>query len=180
MILWHQYSDLPPVRAFHSGGYRHEPDWYRHVQFPVEQQRGLDVEEDWWSPGEFTFDLGLGSIRTLAFTSETLYRLDVLDLVKQEKSRRDTVRQAAPSADSLAGELWCAAERFLAERGTGQTVIAGYPWFADWGRDTFISLPGLCLVTGRLDVTWQVIAAFAAHISEGMVPNRFPERFRTT
>jgi predicted glycogen debranching enzyme len=176
MVLWHQYSDLPPVRAFHSGEYRHEPDWYRHVQFPVEQQRGLDAEEDWWSPGEFTFDLGLGSIRTLAFTSETLYRLDVLDLVKQEKSRRDTVMQAAPTADSLASELWCAAERFLAERGTGQTVIAGYPWFTDWGRDTFISLPGLCLVTGRLDVAWQVIAAFAAHISEGMVPNRFPDK----
>jgi predicted glycogen debranching enzyme len=175
MVLWHQYSDLPPVRAFHSGGYRHEPDWYRHIQFPVEQQRGLDAEEDWWSPGEFTFDLGLGSSRALAFTSETLYRLDVLDLVKQEKSRRDTLRQAAPTADFLAGELWCAAERFLAERGTGQTVIAGYPWFTDWGRDTFISLPGLCLVTGRLDVAWQVIAAFAAHISEGMVPNRFPD-----
>ncbi|TKB73109.1 MAG: glycogen debranching protein [Nitrospira sp.] len=175
MVQWHPYFDLPPVRAFHSGAYRHEPNWYRRVQFPVERQRGLDAEEDWWSPGEFTFNLDAGSIRTLAFTSETLYRLDVLDLVKHEKSRRDTAREAAPTDDSLAGDLWCAAERFLAERGTGQTIIAGYPWFTDWGRDTFISLPGLCLVTGRMDVAWQVIAAFAAHISEGMVPNRFPD-----
>ncbi|HJS66365.1 MAG TPA: amylo-alpha-1,6-glucosidase [Nitrospiraceae bacterium] len=176
MVAWHGYSDLPHVRAFHSGGYRHEPDWYRHLQFPIERQRGLDAEEDWWSPGEFTLDLESGSTKTLAFTSETIDRLDVAALVKQEKSRRDTIRQAAPVADSLAGELWRAAEMYISERGTQHTVIAGYPWFADWGRDTCISLPGLCLVTGRLDVAWQVIAFFSAHVSEGMVPNRFPDR----
>jgi len=175
MVVWHLYSDLPPVRAFHSGGYCHEPNWYRHIQLPVEQQRGLDAEEDWWSPGEFTFDLESGSTTALALTSETIDRLDVVALAKREKSRRDTARQAAPAADSLARALWCAAEMYLSERGTQQTVIAGYPWFADWGRDTFISLPGLCLVTGRLDVAWQVIASFAAHVSEGMVPNRFPD-----
>jgi predicted glycogen debranching enzyme len=64
---------------------------------------------------------------------------------------------------------------YLSVRGAQHTVIAGYPWFTDWGRDTFISLPGLCLVTGRLDVAWQVIASFAEHVSEGMVPNRFPD-----
>jgi predicted glycogen debranching enzyme len=175
MVVWHLYSDLPPVRAFHSGGYRHEPNWYRHVQFPIEQQRGLDGEEDWWSPGEFTFDLQSGSTRTLALTSEAIDRLDVVALLKREKSRRDTARQAAPAANSLVGELWRATEVYLSERGTQQTVIAGYPWFTDWGRDTFISLPGLCLVTGRLDVAWQVIAPFASYVSEGMVPNRFPD-----
>jgi predicted glycogen debranching enzyme len=175
MVIWHGYADLPPVRAFHSGAYRHEPIWYRHVQFPVEQQRGLDAEEDWWSPGEFTFELESGSTRTLALTSETIDQLDVVPLAKHEKSRRDILRQAAPADDSLAGELWCAADRYLSERGAGHTVIAGYPWFTDWGRDTFISLSGLCLVTGRLDVAWQVIGSFAAHVSEGMVPNRFPD-----
>ena len=174
-VLWHCYSDLPPVRAFYSGGYRHEPSWYRHIQFPVEQQRGLDAEEDWWSPGEFTFDLEFQSTKTLALTSETIDRLDVVALAKREKSRRDTVRQAVQADDSLVGELWCAAEMFLSERRQNQTVIAGYPWFTDWGRDTFISLPGLCLVTGRLDVAWQIIASFATHVSEGMVPNRFPD-----
>lgn len=175
MVLWQPYSDLPPVRTFHSGGYRHEPDWYRHIQFPIERQRGLDAEEDWWSPGEFTFDLESGSAKTLALTSETIDRLDVAALAKQEKSRRDTVRQAAPVADSLAGELWRAADMYISERGMQHTVIAGYPWFTDWGRDTFISLSGLCLVTGRLDIAWQVIASFAALVSEGMVPNRFPD-----
>ncbi len=175
MVAWQPYPDVPAVRAFHSGSYRHEPNWYRHIQFPVEQQRGLDSEEDWWSPGEFTFDLGSSSTRTLVFTSESIDRLDVAALVSREKSRRDTIRKAAPSRDTLVQALWCAAEQFLSERGTQQTVIAGYPWFADWGRDTFISLPGLCLVTGRLDIAWQVIASFATHVSEGMVPNRFPD-----
>ena len=92
-----------------------------------------------------------------------------------EKSRRNTVRQAAPANDSLAGALWCAAEAYLSVRGTQHTVIAGYPWFTDWGRDACISLPGLCLVTGRMGVAWEVIASFAAHVSEGMVPNRFPD-----
>ncbi len=174
-VLWHPYSDLPPVRAFHSGGYRHESQWYRQIQFPVEQQRGLDAQEDWWSPGEFTFDLESRSISRLALTSEAIDQLDIAALVKREKIRRDTVRQTASAADSLAGDLQRAAEVYLSRRGDRQTVIAGYPWFTDWGRDTFISLPGLCLVTGRLDVAWQIIASFSAHLSEGMVPNRFPD-----
>jgi predicted glycogen debranching enzyme len=163
------------VRAFHAGEYRHEPQWYRHIQLPVERERGLDAEEDWWSPGEFTFHIESESTQTLALTSEAIDRLEVVALAKGEKSRRDTVRQAAPVADILAGELWRASEMYLSERGPRHTVIAGYPWFTDWGRDTFISLPGLCLVTGRLEVAWQVIAAFAAHVSDGMVPNRFPD-----
>lgn len=174
-VAWQPYPDVPPVRAFHSGSYRHESNWYRHIQFPVEQQRGLDAEEDWWSPGEFTFDFESSSTRTLVFTSETIDRLDVADLAKREKFRRDTLRQAAPADDSLAGQLWCATDVYLSERGIQHTVIAGYPWFTDWGRDTFISLPGLCLVTGRLDVAWQVIESFSTHVSEGMMPNRFPD-----
>ena len=178
MVLWHPYSDLPPVRAFHLGEYRHEPQWFRHIQLPIERQRGLDAEEDWWSPGEFTFDLEAESTQTLALTSEAIDRLDTVALVTREKSRRDTVRQAAqaaPATDVLAGELWRASEMYFSERGPRHTVIAGYPWFTDWGRDTFISLPGLCLVTGQLEVAWQIIAAFAAHVSDGMVPNRFPD-----
>jgi len=175
MVAWQPYSDVLPVRAFHPGSYRHEPNWYRHIQFPVEQQRGLDSEEDWWSPGEFTFDLASGATKTLALTSEIIDRLDIAALARREKSRRDIILKAAPARDPLAQALWCAADGYLSERGRQHTVIAGYPWFTDWGRDTFISLPGLYLVTGRLDLAWQVITAFAAHVSEGMVPNRFPD-----
>ncbi len=175
LVLWQPYSDLPAVRAFHSGGYRHDPEWYRQIQFPVEQQRGLDHAEDWWSPGEFTFHLAAGTAQTLALTSESIDRLDIAATITREQQRREQRAEGIPAADSLAGALWRAAEVYLSERGEQQTVIAGYPWFTDWGRDTCISLPGLCLATGRLDVAWQVIASFTSHVSEGMVPNRFPE-----
>lgn len=175
LVSWQPYHDLPAVQTFHSGGYRHEPQWFRQVQFPVEQQRGLDHAEDWWSPGEFTYALRTGELGNLAFTSESVSQLDIGAFVAEEEQRRANLDHAAPTGDPLTHRLWLAAERYLSERGSRQTVVAGYPWFTDWGRDTFISLPGLCLATGRHEIAWQVIESFAAHVSEGMVPNRFPD-----
>ncbi|MEQ1794673.1 MAG: amylo-alpha-1,6-glucosidase [Nitrospira sp.] len=174
-VTWQPYPDLPPVRAFHAGDYHHAPEWYRQIEFPLEQARGLDHVEDWWSPGEFTFDLTSRSAQTLALTCEPIDRLNVPALVTRERARREHLTPSVPLADPLAGSLWHATDAYLSERGDRQTVIAGYPWFTDWGRDTFISLPGLCLVTGRFEVAWQIIAAFAAHVSDGMIPNRFPD-----
>ena len=173
-VAWQPYADLPPVRAFHSGDYRHAPEWYRHIEFPVEHQRGLDHAEDWWSPGEFTITLVSGAPQALALTSEHVEHVDLPVLIKRELNRRTHLTQAAPAADALVHALWRATDAYVSEKGSRQTVIAGYPWFTDWGRDTFISLPGLCLVTGRLEIARQIIAAFAAHLSDGMIPNRFP------
>jgi predicted glycogen debranching enzyme len=174
-VSWQPYPDVPAVRAIHAGEYRHEPEWFRQIQLPVEQQRGLDGEEDWWSPGEFRFEIDSGEERTLVLTSEAIDTLDAAMLIKHEEARRYQQVQTAPSRDSLAGLLWRATESYLSERDAGQTVVAGYPWFTDWGRDTFIALPGLCLVTGRYDTAWRIIESFSAHVSEGMVPNRFPD-----
>lgn len=174
-VAWHPYNDLPTVQAFHNGGYRHEPHWFRQVEFAVEQQRGLDHSEDWWSPGELTYQLKAGLEATLVLTTEPVEQPDVAALARTEQARRTRSQETAPAGDPLAHRLWRAAEMYLSERGSQQTVIAGYPWFTDWGRDTFISLPGLCLATGRHGVAWQVIESFAAHVSEGMVPNRFPD-----
>lgn len=174
-VTWHPYHDLPVVSACYTGMYGHEPRWFQQVQFIVEQQRGLDYAEDWWSPGEFTYQLNAGEDATLVFTTESTEALDVAALINVEQERRVRLQGASPSRDPLTHQLWCAAEHYLSQRGKRQTVIAGYPWFSDWGRDTFISLPGLCLVTGRMDVAWQVIESFSAHVSEGMVPNRFPD-----
>jgi len=105
-VAWRLYTDLPPIQAFHAGDYRHGPEWYRQVEFPVEQQRGLFHREDWWSPEEFTFSLTPGSTATLTFTSEAFNRLDVPSLTKREQARRIQLTQAASSADPLAGALW--------------------------------------------------------------------------
>lgn len=175
VVMWQPYHNLPIIRAFHTGGYRHEPHWFRQVQFPLEQQRGLDATEDWWSPGEFTCRLTFDESFDLAFTSEPINQLNIGILVSAERKRRERLSQSVPADDPLARQLWRAAECYISQRGTGQTVIAGYPWFLDWGRDTFISLPGLCLVTGRFELAWQIIQLFSAYVSEGMVPNRFPD-----
>lgn len=174
-VIWQPYADLPPVRAFHSGDYRHAPEWYRHVEFPAEQQRGLDHTEDWWSPGEFTITLVSGAPHALALTSEQVEQVDLPVLTTRELNRRTRLTKEAPTTDALVRSLWQATDAYLSERGGRRTVLAGYPWFTDWGRDTFISLPGLCLVTGRLDIAWQIIATFSAHLSAGMIPNRFTE-----
>jgi glycogen debranching enzyme len=76
-------------------------------------------------------------------------RLDATALAKREATRRERFNRTSRAIDPLAGALQRAAEAYFSERGAGQTVIAGYPWFTDWGRDTFNSLPGLCLVTGQ-------------------------------
>ncbi len=174
-VTWWPYHSLPSVRAFHTGAYHHAPDWYRHLEFPIEQQRGLDFQEDWWSPGEFCFELKRGKSHTLVFSSEPIETLSVTALISSERSRRRSVPMSGRTVNRLAETLRLASGTFIVQRGSRQTVIAGYPWFTDWGRDTFISLPGLCLVTGRHKEAWHIIESFAAHISEGMIPNRFPD-----
>ena len=172
-VTWHPYEGLPQVHAWHNGRYGHTPDWYRDVQYPVERERGLDHAEDWWSPGEWLFTLTPGKAVELLFTTETLSSVDVAQLMAQERRRRDAMLESVPVNDRLTRRLWTATGAYLALRGNRQTVIAGYPWFTNWGRDTFVALPGLCLVTGRYEIARQVIEAYASQLSEGMVPNRF-------
>src|SRR6185312_10196107 len=96
-------------------------------------------------------------------------------LLSRSRAGEQTRRGQFPS------RLHCAASAYVVQResrtaAAGKTIIAGYPWFADWGRDTFISLRGLCLATGRLEVARDILLAWAGAVSEGMLPNRFPDR----
>ncbi len=174
-VIWQPYEGLPSVRALHNGQYHHRPDWYRQIHYQVERERGLDSVEDWWSPGECLFTLTPGTTAELLFTTEAAPTESMTQLWDAERRRRDNVAAAAPIDDELTRRLWVASAAYLVQRSARQTVIAGYPWFADWGRDTFVALPGLCLVTGRYEVARQVIEAFASYVSQGMVPNRFPD-----
>ena len=174
-VMWSPYEGMPGVRAFHNGQYHHGPDWYRHVSYRVERERGLDHVEDWWSPGACVFTLTPGTAAELVFTSETLPSYDVTQAIEAERLRRREARQSIPTHDGLTRRLSAATGAYLVQRGARQTVVAGYPWFADWGRDTFVALPGLCLVSGRYQVARQVIEAFASYVSQGMLPNRFPD-----
>ena len=175
-VTWQMYPDVPSIRAFHSGEYRHGPQWYRRVRLPIEQQRGLDYQEDWWSPGTFTLQLNSDSVQAMAFTSEQVTRVHVDALLRRERTRRAQLVRGTGSMDLLVGSLWRAAHVYASERQNQHTILAGYPWFTDWGRDAFISLPGLCLHTGHMAIAWEVIGAFSEYVSEGMIPNRFPDK----
>ncbi|MEA2274290.1 MAG: hypothetical protein QOI98_2998, partial [Solirubrobacteraceae bacterium] len=152
------------------------PDWYRRFEYPIEQQRGLDAHEDLFTPGTLTLSLAAGvSIAIIASTDDPRGR-DGLALVEAERARRETVIEATALHGRLGRRLALAADQFIVRRGVDRkTIIAGYHWFTDWGRDAMISLPGLCLVTGRFDDARKILLAFAESVSEGMLPNCFPD-----
>ena len=169
---WQVYDGVPGIMAVTNGAYHHEPSWYRQFLYTEEQARGLDFLEDLAAPGRFEFDLATGPA-VLIFSTDSLNSqqpgLDPVAFWIQVATEEAKRRRAFVSVRGLA------ADRYIVKRGTGRTIIAGYPWFGDWGRDTFISMRGLCLATGRLDVARDILLAWASVVSEGMLPNRFPD-----
>jgi predicted glycogen debranching enzyme len=99
-------------------------------------------------------------------------------LRQHELTRRSKIMSAAVTNDEFVQTLTAAADHYIVSRGNQKTVIAGYPWFTDWGRDTMIALPGLTLATGRDEIARSILQEFARHVDHGMLPNRFPDEGR--
>ena len=171
LVTWRPYDGVPPISVLANAVYQHSPDWYRNFELRDEAERGLDDKEDCASPGVFTFDLGAGPAAMVLGTGNLDGNAsDVVDrMFTSEMQRRSR----------LGPPLARAADAYLVARGTGKTIVAGYPWFADWGRDTFISLRGLCLATNRRDDARKILLQWAGVVSQGMLPNRFDERDAT-
>jgi predicted glycogen debranching enzyme len=171
-VRWSPYPGVPSIDAVSNGAYRPEPDWYRAFFYSEEAARGLDAVEDLASPGAFTFDLARGPAVLLFGAGEPEIagaEGASAALAAAEEAERSTRRR-------FASPLARAAEAYRVARGGGRSVIAGYPWFTDWGRDTFVALRGLCLAAGRHAEARDVVATWAEALSAGMLPNRFPER----
>ena len=167
-------SMLPPF-AFsdHSG-------WFYNLEHPREQERGLDFTEDLYCPGRFDGLLSPGQTVTLVATVETETPEGPDEAFKSELSRRRGLLKRAdvPEADTAREALTLAADQFVVEKSdrvARATILAGYPWFTDWGRDTMIALPGLCLTTGRHDVAREILTSFAGAVQDGLLPNRFSD-----
>jgi predicted glycogen debranching enzyme len=162
--------------------------WYWNFHHRAEAARGLDATEDLFRPGFLRLTLTSGDRSTIVLTADDAVPLPALDALASERARQDELLAAAfadwPSVGTRPEwieQLALAADQFVVERHDashavlGHTVIAGYPWFADWGRDTMIALPGLTLTTGRPELAASILRTFARFVSEGMLPNRFPD-----
>jgi predicted glycogen debranching enzyme len=149
--------------------------WYRHFEYQREQERGLEFREDLFNPFVMTLELGPGATSNILASTLPREPEDASRLRERELQRRREVVARTKLQDPLARALVRAADHYIVDRGHGKTILAGYHWFSDWGRDTMIALPGLTLVTGRHDAARAILGEFANHISRGMLPNRFPD-----
>jgi len=190
-------ATLPPLRLQLSGtpgAFTFDRREIQQVYYRTEAQRGYESVGDLWSPGYFRVDLGPEQDVTLIASCEpwdTLLALTPHDaLVAEGERRRRLLLAAHPAARSgAAAELVLAADQFIITPGgrihdaarsraagdEARTVVAGYHWFTDWGRDTMISLEGLALVTGRQVEAGSILRTFAHHVRDGLIPNLFPE-----
>jgi len=165
---------------------RHE--WYRDFLLPMETVRGLDDREDYLFAAAADVELVRGQSVTLVFSTDPQTELDGAPSLTQQATHQrgfyskwmegDAV--AASVAPAWIGQLILAADQFIVKRplpeeSDGRSVIAGYHWFGDWGRDTLIALPGLTLTTRRWEIARQILFVFARYVDGGMLPNNFPD-----
>lgn len=151
--------------------------WFEGIKYRVEVSRGENPWEDHYVPGVFRADLtDQGSVAIIASTEKLAKTTAHLWQVKEERRLSEVVEKAGYQ-DAFINQLVLAADHFIVRRAsTGtKTVIAGYHWFTDWGRDTMIALPGLTLVTKRYDEAKEILLTFAKYCKDGLIPNRFPD-----
>jgi predicted glycogen debranching enzyme len=161
-------------------------EWYRNYDLAAERARGLPDRTDHFFAGKFRATLAPGGSLTLVASTEPAPTLDgdaafakrqseAEDLLDQFRRANLPTTEANPSVQQLV----LAADQFIAARPLddapdAKTILAGYPWFSDWGRDTMIALPGLCIATGRPWLARNILQTFSRFVSEGMIPNQFP------
>lgn len=167
-VSWQPYDHVPTIHSISNATYQHAPQWYRNFRYDQEVDRGFEETEDLGAPGVLEFDLSQPAIWFLTTDDSAV---DSVEKTYQEiRAAELERRQAFPT------RLHKAADAYIVRRGEGQTIIAGYPWFTDWGRDTFIALRGLCLAGGRLSEAEGILLEWSGAVSEGMLPNLFVDK----
>jgi len=169
------FLSVTPPLAFddHNG-------WFYNFEHPREQERGLEFTEDLYCPGRFNGVLSPGQTVTLTATVEAdLPAAPEAALAAEIGRQKALLAQGnVPPGDLAREALTLAADQFIIEKSAKvarATILAGYPWFTDWGRDTMIALPGLCLTTGRHAVAREILTSFAGAVQGGLLPNRFSD-----
>jgi predicted glycogen debranching enzyme len=166
-------KNLADLYLRHNGSLTNSGDWYRDFELAIERERGFDFTTDLFQP--FVLSLDLAKPAHVVASIEKDETDEIAKLEKAEVKRRDDLVKLAKPRDEFEQQLALAADQYIVARGRGHTVIAGYPWFSDWGRDTMIALSGLTLATNRPKIAKGILLEFSKHISQGMIPNRFPD-----
>lgn len=180
-LMVRPYSGLPPMALAldaRAGAFEGDPLWYRDIEYKVERERGYDDREDNFSPGLFRIRLRPGESVVLCASLEA--PPDDLAALWDEHARRRVERLEAARASGAAG-LELGAEDFLFRTRTGRLgVVAGYPWFTEWGRDLFLSLPGLLLARGRVSECGEALVGVLPFLKDGLLPNIFGSSVETS
>jgi len=150
-----------------------KPDRWKNFVYDRERERGLDSEEDLFTPGAYVITLNRGDVLPVVLATEDR-EWNASAMIEEERKRREALISPTDKRQPITA-LTLAADQFLIDRDGKKTIIAGYHWFTDWGRDTMIALPGLCLATGRFDDAKQILRRWLAAANSGMIPNRFPD-----
>jgi len=177
-------DDVPLYLLSDKAGAQPRNEWYLDFSLSVEQHRGFRGLEDHLFAAEFNITLQPGESVTIIGSTDANPNLDSDSaLAERKKYEADIIAQAGSTFDDAPPEirhLLLAADQFIVKREAvgeeeGRSVIAGYHWFGDWGRDTMISLPGLTITTGRVEIARSILRTFARYVDQGMLPNRFPD-----
>lgn len=168
-------ADMPRLFLFHTVG-KVDLDgyWYHDLEYSIEEERGFDYQEDLYQPCILSLELEEAAAAIVS-TEAGRTSSDVGTLRAQEVKRRAELIIRSGVKEASNWPLVLAADQFIVKRGDGKTVIAGYHWFSDWGRDTMIALPGLALSTCRPEIARSILLEYSNYISNGMIPNRFPD-----
>lgn len=184
VVIWQTYPSTPEVVSLSNATYQHRPDWYYNFHYELDKRMGYDCSEDLFSPGIFNWQvngrhdspavliLGAGESAKKALCSKGYDAVKIANEFRRSESQRRSLSSS---------KLERCAEHYLVRRDykdpetkSGLSIIAGYPWFSDWGRDTFISLRGLCLSTKRFNEAAKIFETWISLLNQGMFPNRFP------
>ncbi len=174
MLVFQPYPGLPRISLRSNGRYAHGAIFFRDFLYRLEQERGLERAEDLAGPGALAFELGQGP----AWAAFGWLEADEDARLAANRPDGEALRQSELERRGERSAFDLAQESYVVERGQRRTIIAGYPWFTDWGRDTFIALRGLCIARGALEQAAAILGDWASVVADGLLPNFFPDSGR--
>lgn len=174
-LTTYAYYGATPLYTYHNGVFESRPQWYKNYFLPAEANRGLQANEDLFCIGDVHFALSPGETVYLIFSTEEENEQPDPKKIKKEALAR--IQKLKIQEDPFLNDLLVSGDQFLVKRKAtdSHTILAGYHWFTDWGRDSMIALRGLAIDADKPRVVESIVNTFLQYLDRGMLPNRFPD-----